>query len=168
MEGFSVDKCKECVEKVFKESIVESLCDYIKIPNLSRNYDAEWETNGELERAADHIKTWVEGQAIKGLSIEIIKHEHYSPLIFTEIAGDIPDRTILFYGHFDKQPHMEGWHEGKGALIPVIVDEKLYGRGGADDGYSTYSSMLAVKACQEQGIPLPSLFFPLLRNRHDY
>jgi len=62
----------------------------------------------------------------------------------------------LFYGHFDKQPPMEGWDEGKGPTIPVYENGKLYGRGGGDDGYSTYSSMLAIKAVQLQGLPTPS------------
>ena len=89
-------------------------------------------------------------------------------MIFTEIPGEIPDRTIMFYGHFDKQPPMVGWDEDKGPTTPVIIDDKLYGRGGADDGYSTYSSMVAVKACQEQGIKLPSKLNKYLRNHHDH
>ena len=52
---------------------------------------------------------------------------------------------------------MGGWDQGKAATKPVIIDNKLYGRGGADDGYSTYSSLLAIKAVQKQGIALPSI-----------
>jgi acetylornithine deacetylase/succinyl-diaminopimelate desuccinylase-like protein len=63
--------------------------------------------------------------------------------------------TLLFYGHFDKQPPFKGWMEGLGPTIPKIIDGKLYGRGGADDGYATYSSMLSLKALQLQGIKLP-------------
>lgn len=43
---------------------------------------------------------------------------------------------------------MSGWNEGMGATIPVIKNGKLYGRGGGDDGYSTYSTMLAIKSLQ--------------------
>lgn len=53
----------------------------------------------------------------------------------------------MFYGHFDKQPHMTGWNEGLGPTTPVIRDGFLYGRGGADDGYSVYASITAVKTC---------------------
>lgn len=42
-----------------------------------------------------------------------------------------------------------------GPTNPVIKDEKLYGRGGADDGYSTYSTMLSIWALQQQGVKLP-------------
>lgn len=156
--SWDIEKGKEFVHTVFYDSVVPSLEEFIKIPNLSRAFDSEWATNGLLEKAANHIKTWVEGLGIVGLKSEIIKDEGYSPLIFTEVPGQIEGRTIMFYGHFDKQPPFVGWHEGKGPTTPVIQNGKLYGRGGGDDGYSTYSSMLAVKAVQEQGIPLPSSY----------
>ena len=68
--------------------------------------------------------------------------------MFTEIPGQVADKNVFFYGHFDKQPPFTGWDENKAPTKPVIENGKLYGRGGADDGYSTYSSMLAVKAVQ--------------------
>lgn len=121
--------------------------EYIKIPNLSRAFDPEWHSNGLLEKAAEHIKVWVEDLKIKGCKTEVIKINDLSPIIFTEIEGDY-DETIFFYGHYDKQPPFTGWFEGMGATIPVIKDGKLYGRGGADDGYATYSTMIAIKAIQ--------------------
>ena len=45
---------------------------------------------------------------IEGLTIEILKDDDYSPMIFTEVKGDI-DQTVLFYGHYDKQPPFTGW-----------------------------------------------------------
>jgi acetylornithine deacetylase/succinyl-diaminopimelate desuccinylase-like protein len=59
-----------------------------------------------------------------------------------------------------------GWEANKGPTKAVIENGKLYGRGGADDGYSTYSSMLAIKTCQEQGIPIPRKLFLYNRLRH--
>ena len=81
--------------------------------------------------------------------------------MFTEIAGDIPEKTIFFYGHYDKQPYDENdWTPPRHPTKPYIDEnERLYGRGGADDGYSTYSSMLAVKTVQEQGLPIPSKLY---------
>lgn len=130
------------------------MIEYIRIPNLSRDFDPEWETNGLLENAAEHIKNWVESLGLMGLSTEIIKDKGYSPIIFTEIAGELP-YTILYYGHFDKQPPFTGWSEGLGPNSPVVKDNKLYGRGGADDGYSTYSTMLSIWALQKLGVKLP-------------
>ena len=64
----------------------------------------------------------------------------------------------MFYGHFDKQPHGSGWDANKGPTDPIIENNRLYGRGSADDGYSGYSYLTAVKALQEQKIALPSNF----------
>lgn len=61
----------------------------------------------------------------------------------------------MFYGHLDKQPWMEGWSEGLGPTDPVIRGEFLHGRGGADDGYACFSTMLAIKNAQMQGVPHP-------------
>jgi len=54
------------------------------------------------------------------------------------------------YGHFDKQPHFPGWAEGLGPTTPVIKNDNLYGRGGADDGYALFSCMASIKAIQTQ------------------
>ncbi len=48
----NVQTCQEYIEKVFNESYIPSLMEYIKIPNLSRNFDPDWQTNGLLEKAA--------------------------------------------------------------------------------------------------------------------
>ena len=57
------------------------------------------------------------------------------------------------YGHLDKQPEMTGWREGYGPWIPRLEDGKLYGRGGADDGYAVFASLAAIKALQEDKRP---------------
>jgi acetylornithine deacetylase/succinyl-diaminopimelate desuccinylase-like protein len=54
------------------------------------------------------------------------------------------------YGHMDKQPPFEGWEPDLGPFNPVIKNGRLYGRGGADDGYAIISSILAIKAIQNQ------------------
>jgi acetylornithine deacetylase/succinyl-diaminopimelate desuccinylase-like protein len=53
----------------------------------------------------------------------------------------------------DKQPEMTGWDAGLGPWQPVLRGDRLYGRGGADDGYSTFASLTALKILQDQGIP---------------
>jgi acetylornithine deacetylase/succinyl-diaminopimelate desuccinylase-like protein len=57
----------------------------------------------------------------------------------------------MLYGHYDKQPEMTGWAEGLGPWIPVRQGNKLFGRGGADDGYSTFASLLAIQAVRKMG-----------------
>jgi acetylornithine deacetylase/succinyl-diaminopimelate desuccinylase-like protein len=101
------------------------------------------------ETAAKHIFSWAEKQEIKGFKGEILKDADKTPLIYIEIDGTTPDtETILMYGHYDKQPPFEGWEEGLAPTKPVVKNGKLYGRGGADDGYAIYGSIAAVKICQ--------------------
>lgn len=73
-----------------------------------------------LEKAANHIKDWVDKLDIQGLKSEIIHHEGFTSIIFIEVEGQIKDRTIFFYGHYDKQPPMFGWDENMGPTKPVI------------------------------------------------
>jgi acetylornithine deacetylase/succinyl-diaminopimelate desuccinylase-like protein len=47
---------------------------------------------------------------------------------------------------------MSGWRDGYGPWIPVLHEGKLYGRGGADDGYAIFASLLALSAVKEQGV----------------
>jgi acetylornithine deacetylase/succinyl-diaminopimelate desuccinylase-like protein len=107
-----------------------------------------------MEAATIHIAAWCNAHAPKGSILEIIRLENRTPLIFVEIPGVI-DETVLLYGHLDKQPEMSGWHEDLHPWTPVLKDGLLYGRGGADDGYSAYASLTAIRALEEQGLPYP-------------
>jgi acetylornithine deacetylase/succinyl-diaminopimelate desuccinylase-like protein len=105
-------------------------------------------------KAGNHIKDWILAQKIKGLSIELLNPEGKTPLILAVVEGNGKGNALL-YGHFDKQPHMTGWNEGLSPTDPVIKDGKLYGRGAADDGYSGFAAILAIKTCQNLGLPHP-------------
>ena len=138
------------VDEVWMDSIVPELVEYIKIPNKSPHFDPDWEKNGYMEDAVQQIFAWCKSQDVKGMECEIVRLPGRTPLIFMEIPGDNDD-TILMYGHLDKQPEMTGWADGLGPWIPVIRDDKLYGRGGADDGYSAYASLTALMALHRFG-----------------
>ncbi|MFO1427577.1 MAG: M20/M25/M40 family metallo-hydrolase [Steroidobacteraceae bacterium] len=73
-----------------------------------------------------------------------------TPLLLIEVAGQAAG-AVLLYGHLDKQPAFTGWAEGLGQQ-PVLRDGRLYGRGGADDGYAVFSSLSAIAALQAQGV----------------
>ncbi len=138
--------------ETFSSSIVPQLCDYIRIPNKSPDFDAEWKSHGHMDRAAELMAAWCREQKIRGLKVEIIRSGDRTPLLLCEIPGTGPGSALL-YGHMDKQPEFTGWAEGLSPWEPVLRDGKLYGRGGADDGYAVFSSLTAIRLLQEQGIP---------------
>ena len=140
------------VERVWDETIVPSLVDYIRIPNKSPHFDAQWAEHGYMDQAVDLIAGWCRERPIEGLTLEVVRLEGRTPLLYMEIPGD-SERTVLLYGHLDKQPEMTGWREGLGPWEPVIDGDKLYGRGGADDGYAAFASLTALEVLRDQGVP---------------
>jgi acetylornithine deacetylase/succinyl-diaminopimelate desuccinylase-like protein len=104
------DKTIEIVHRDFENSIIPALEDYIRIDNLSPEFDPEWKTNGKLEKAAQHVIDWALKQNIKGLKAQMLKEENRTPMIYITIPATSEDikQTILLYAHFDKQPHMSG------------------------------------------------------------
>ena len=140
------------VAKEFEDSIVPTLIDYIRIPNKSPDFDPDWARHGYMHEAMELIVGWCRAHPVDGMELEVVELPGRTPLLFIEIPGEIDD-TVLLYGHMDKQPEMTGWNEGLGPWTPVLRGERLYGRGGADDGYSTFSSLLGLRILKEQGIP---------------
>ncbi|MCD9096224.1 M20 family metallopeptidase [Luteimonas fraxinea] len=138
------------------DEIVPQLVEYIRIPNKSPMFDADWVANGHMERAVELMSGWAQAQAIPGMVLDVVRLEGRTPLIFIEIPaanGGSDDDCVLLYGHLDKQPEMTGWDKDLGPWKPVLRDGKLYGRGGADDGYAIYGSLTAILALHEQGLP---------------
>jgi acetylornithine deacetylase/succinyl-diaminopimelate desuccinylase-like protein len=146
------NRARATTAAAFRDSIVPRLSDYIRIPNKSPLFDADWQAHGYMDKAADLMAAWCREQPIAGLRVEILREKGRTPLLFCEIPGQGAD-TVLLYGHMDKQPEFTGWAEGLSPWEPVIRDGKLYGRGGADDGYAVFSSLTAIRLLQEQKIP---------------
>lgn len=140
------------VNKFWDEEITPTLVEYIKIPNKSPQFDANWEANGHMEKALQLTVDWLEKHPIPGAELTVSRIEGRTPALLLEVPGDI-DETIVMYGHLDKQPEMTGWREDLGPWKPVMEDGKLYGRGGADDGYAIFASVCAIKALKEQNVP---------------
>jgi acetylornithine deacetylase/succinyl-diaminopimelate desuccinylase-like protein len=135
--------------------IVAQLIDYVRIPAKSPHFDPEWEKNGHIERVIRLAHAWVRDQPVRGLELEIVRLPGRTPLLFFDVpasAGAAGDRTVLLYGHLDKQPETTGWRAGLGPWTPVLEDGRLYGRGGADDGYAVFASIAAIAALQAQGV----------------
>ena len=148
--AFDLAAALRFAEAFWESDIVPTIADYIKIPNKSPLFDPEWAANGHMDRATDMIADWCRKRPIDGLSVEIIRLQGRTPLIYMEIPGS-GDDTVLLYGHLDKQPEMTGWREDLSPWTPVREGDKLYGRGGADDGYAAFASLTAIEAVRKYG-----------------
>lgn len=146
------------IDRQWDADIVPQLVDYIRLPAKSPHFDADWEANGHIEAAIRQAEAWVRAQGVAGLALEIVRLEGRTPVLFFDIpatGGRAGERTVLFYGHLDKQPEMTGWREGLGPWKPVMEDGRLYGRGGADDGYAVFAVLSAVMALDAEGVARP-------------
>ncbi len=150
----SLDQNELCafVDGLYESSIVPELVEYIKIPNKSPAYDPEWQAHGHMDRAVERIAGWCRGREIPGLKLEVVRLAGRTPVIAMEVPGNGRD-TVLLYGHLDKQPEMTGWREGLGPWTPKLDGDRLYGRGGADDGYAAFASLTAIEGLARQGVP---------------
>jgi acetylornithine deacetylase/succinyl-diaminopimelate desuccinylase-like protein len=141
-------------DRVWEGEIVPALFEYIRIPNKSPAFEPDWRAAGHMDRAVAQIESWCRKQQIPGLSVEVVRIENRTPVILMELPGAPgSDDTVLLYGHLDKQPEMVGWRAGLSPWQPVREDDRLYGRGGADDGYSSFASLAALRLLREQGVP---------------
>ena len=144
-------KTERFVSDRWNDSVIPELCEYIKVPNKSPMFDPDWEQHGHMEQAVTMFERWCREQPIHGMQVEVVRIDKRTPVLFIEIPGKSED-VVLLYGHYDKQPEFSGWNDDLGPWQPVIKDGKLYGRGGADDGYAVFGSLIAIRALQEQGI----------------
>src|SRR5262245_30541358 len=150
--GIDANALRAHVERVFRGSAVPALERYIAIPNRSPLFDPDWASAGHMERAVALVSAWCAARTVPGLRVEVVRLPGRTPLIWIEAPGDVDD-TVLLYGHLDKQPEMEGWASGLGPWTPVRRGDRLYGRGGADDGYSAFGVTTALEALAAQRIP---------------
>src|SRR5215813_5173136 len=149
------DSATPWVENLFQSSIVPTLVDYIKIPNKSMMFDPEWRAHGFMDKATEMFATWARSQLPQGATLEIVRLGERTPVIFIDIpgTGGRAGDTVMLYGHLDKQPEMTGWRDGLGPWTPVIEGDKLFGRGGADDGYAIFASLTAINALRRDKQP---------------
>jgi acetylornithine deacetylase/succinyl-diaminopimelate desuccinylase-like protein len=138
--------------------LVPRLIDYVRVPAKSPAFDANWAAHGYLASVVRDAESWCRRQPIKGLAVEVIEVEGRTPCLLFDVPatqGHGNDRTVLFYGHLDKQPEMVGWREDLGPWKPVLENGKLYGRGSADDGYAVYAALTTIAAIDAQAVPRP-------------
>ncbi len=149
----------ERVSQAWDNDIVRQLTDYIAIPAKSPMFSPDWAEQGLLDTVVRNAAAWVESQKVEGLTLEIVRLEGRTPVLFFEIDATQAGATdtVLMYGHLDKQPEFSGWRNDLGPWTPKYEDGKLYGRGGADDGYAVYASIAAVQELKRQNVPHPRI-----------
>jgi acetylornithine deacetylase/succinyl-diaminopimelate desuccinylase-like protein len=150
-----IEKAIEFVDGCWDEAIVPALVDYIRIPNKSPAYDPDWVAHGHMDKAVALFEGWARARlaALPGAKLDTLRLPGRTPLIVIEVPGAGAADTVLLYGHLDKQPEMTGWAEGYGPWLPRRDGDRLYGRGGADDGYAMFAALAALLALRAQGAP---------------
>ena len=143
--------------------IVRQISEYIAIPAKSPGFDGDWAQHGFIDTVVRNAASWIEAQKVEGLTLEIVRLPGRTPVLFFEVPstraavpGQTP-QTVLMYGHLDKQPEFSGWRADLGPWTPSYQDGKLYGRGGADDGYAAYASIAAIQALKSQQVAHPRI-----------
>ncbi|AVS90144.1 peptidase M20 [Paracidovorax avenae] len=157
--AFQPDQALSQLSERWDGDILRQLTEYIAIPAKSPGFAPDWEQQGLLDRVLRNAAEWVEAQKVPGLRLEILRMPGRTPVLFFEVEATRPasQQTVLMYGHLDKQPEFDGWRKDLGPWSPKYEDGKLYGRGGADDGYAVYASIAAVQEIKRQGVPHPRI-----------
>ena len=152
------------VTEAWDDDLVAQLSDYIAIPAKSPMFDPDWAQHGFIDTVVRNAAQWVEAQKVTGLSLEVIRLPGRTPVLFFEVPActgsanqAASSQTVLMYGHLDKQPEFTGWRSDLGPWTPKYEDGKLYGRGGADDGYAIYAAITAIQALKSQGAAHPRI-----------
>jgi len=149
-----LEHLRTAIGATWRDSIVERLTRYVRIPNKSPVFDPAWEVNGHMDAAAQLMADWCRAQPVPGMRVEVRRLPGRTPVLLVDVPGELPG-SVLLYGHLDKQPEFTGWLPGLGPWEPVLRDGKLYGRGAADDGYAVFSSLTAISALKAQRVALP-------------
>lgn len=144
----------EALNTAWETHILPTLMDFVRIPAKSPGFDPDWARNGHIDAAVALAESWCRRHAPEGSQIEVLRLPGRTPLLFVDIPGTGPGEAVL-YGHLDKQPESTGWDAGKGPWTPIIENDRLYGRGAADDGYAMFASLWAIRLLHDAGIPYP-------------
>jgi acetylornithine deacetylase/succinyl-diaminopimelate desuccinylase-like protein len=172
--SFSPDAARAAIDAAWAGPVLDTLHDFVRIPNLSPAFDPGWEAAGHMDRAVELVRQWCDGQ-LPDATVEVRRIEGRTPLLLVDVPAHGPDApgadrsgrspegglgggapegdddTVVLYGHLDKQPPFEGWRDGLGPWTPVVEDGRLYGRGAADDGYAAFAALTTLAALRLAG-----------------
>ncbi|MFZ9550736.1 MAG: M20 family metallopeptidase [Hylemonella sp.] len=163
--SFDTSGALQEVGQLWEQKILPELRDYIAVPAKSPMFDPQWAEHGHIDTVVRQAADWVRAQGVEGLQLEVIQLQGRTPVLFFEIAASAGElgaapasgQTVLIYGHLDKQPEFTGWRRDLGPWTPVLEEGRLYGRGGADDGYAVYAGLAAVAELKRQKLAHPRM-----------
>ena len=155
MTAFPAAAIGSFTTELWDRSILPALADYVRIPNKSPAFDPHWQDAGHMQRAVELLAAWAREHAPADATVEVVTLQGRTPVLLVEVPATGAPGNLLLYGHYDKQPEFEGWEPGLAPWEPVFRDGKLYGRGGADDGYALFGSLAAIAALDAEGIARP-------------
>ena len=146
-----LNRLRGFVEHTWETDVMPALLEYIAIPCESPAFDLDWAGSEHMDQAVELMVAWTRAriEAFPGATVEVVRLPGRTPLLLVDVPGEMR-APVLIYGHLDKQPAMDGWSEGRSAWTPTLEGDRLYGRGGADDGYALFSAITALLALREQ------------------
>jgi acetylornithine deacetylase/succinyl-diaminopimelate desuccinylase-like protein len=130
-----------------KETYLEELKDYIRIPSIST--DPAY--RDDIRRASEFLLGKMREAGLTAERIETAGH----PLVYGEWMGAPGKPTVLFYGHYDVQPvdPVDLWRHPP--FEPTVEGDKLVARGSTDDKGQSYTHLKAVAAMLKERGKLP-------------
>ena len=92
---------------------------------------------------------------LKGINVEARLHATSGSPVVTGLYDAGASRTLMFYNHYDVQPAepLELWESPP--FEPEVRNERVYGRGVADNKGDLISRVWAIKAYLETGTEIP-------------
>ncbi len=130
-----------------KESYLEELKDYLRIPSISTDPDFK----DEVLRASDFLLAKMRAAGLTAERIDTAGH----PLVYGEWLGAPGKPTVLFYGHYDVQPvdPIELWRHPP--FEPAVEGDNLVARGATDDKGQSFAHLKGVAAMLAERGSLP-------------
>ena len=146
---------RSVADEYWERGALEVLSEYVTIPCLSPDFDPDWESNGQIMKAAGLFADWARSRPLGKQSVEIMTLAGLTPCLLLEIEASPghDDQTALIYGHLDKQPPLGDWRAGLGPYTPVREGDRLYGRGSVDDGYAFFAAVGALETIARAELP---------------
>lgn len=119
---------------------LDELIEFLRIPSIS----SEAKHKDDIRRCAEWLKNHLQNI---GLTESRLCETGGNPIVYSEYKGaGAKAPTILIYGHYDVQPvdPLNLWHTDP--FEPVVKNNKIIGRGTADDKAQLFTHIKAIEA----------------------